>query len=738
MGFLPLMLLCGCAQRFSAKVTVEPEAAEVHGQVYGGQQPVAGATIQMYAVGTTGDGSNAIPLIASPVTSDANGSFNISNTYTCPSTQYGDVYLVATSGNPGLSAGTNNTAIAMMAALGPCANLTSSSLININELTTVAAVWSLGSFMTSYNAIGSGVVDALSLSNAFTLAAELVSTATGTAPGSTAASVPVAELNTLADILSGCVNTAGGTSGDGSACGTLFLNTTPGGGTAPTNISAAALNMMNNPTLNVANLYGLATSTSPFQPTLTSAPSNFTVSTAPATIATIYPATTWNDTNGNPIEVHGGSMVWVASRSLYYWVGEADDNSNNFSGINCYSSPNLTTWTFVGDVLPPQSSGDLVATNVVQRPKLLYNAATSTYVMWMHIDNPGYTLNHAGVATSSTPCGTYTYLGSSKPMGVSSFDIGAFEDTDGSAYLMSSRNGVGVSIYKLSSNYQSVASTVIGASFGNFEGESMMKIGGTYYILFSHETGWSANDDEYATATSLAGPWSGLNDFAPAGTLTYRSQTSWIMSIPGTLGTVYVYMGDRWVGSNLPTSTYMWLPLTVNGTSVSATYYDPWYLNVTDGLWSSPSGSIMNGTYVMTSVNSGQAIDDPAQSTTAGKDMEQYTVNNGANQQWTLNNMGNNVVTLTNSASGYLLDVSGASTAGGALVDQYPANSSTGNAGTNQQWNIISLGSGHYELTNVNSGLALEVVGGSKTVGAGIDQNPYGSNAWQQWVFQAP
>jgi hypothetical protein len=142
---------------------------------------------------------------------------------------------------------------------------------------------------------------------------------------------------------------------------------------------------------------------------------------------------------------------------------------------------------------------------------------------------------------------------------------------------------------------------------------------------------------------------------------------------------------------------------------------------------------IPNGTYVITSVNSGLALDDPGSSTVSGEDMNQATVTDGTNQQWTVNNLGNNVITLTNGASGDLLDVDGASKANGALVDQYPAN---GNA--NQQWNVVSLGSGNYELTSVNSGLALDVVGGSKTNGAGIDQYPYQGNAWQQWVFQTP
>ena len=43
--------------------------SQYSGSVHGGQQPVVGATIQLYTVGTTADGSAATPLLTSTVTS---------------------------------------------------------------------------------------------------------------------------------------------------------------------------------------------------------------------------------------------------------------------------------------------------------------------------------------------------------------------------------------------------------------------------------------------------------------------------------------------------------------------------------------------------------------------------------------------------------------------------------------------------------------------------------------------
>ncbi len=50
----------------------------MQGHVLGGQQPITGATLQLYAAGTQGIGSKATPLLATPVASDENGAFAIS------------------------------------------------------------------------------------------------------------------------------------------------------------------------------------------------------------------------------------------------------------------------------------------------------------------------------------------------------------------------------------------------------------------------------------------------------------------------------------------------------------------------------------------------------------------------------------------------------------------------------------------------------------------------------------
>jgi hypothetical protein len=294
-------LLTGCSSTPSVERVNTPGAA-FQGHVQGGQQPVTGSTLQLYAVGTTGDAATATPLLNRTVTtsdgsntndSNANagnnnnalpaGAFTITGDYTCPAGTT-EVYLVATGGNPGLGSGTNNKAISMMAALGQCGQLGSSTYVFVDEVTTVGSIAALYPYMTGYATVGSGTSDAAAFASAFSQVNEFTNTSTGLAPG---AALPAGyyasstEINTLADIVAACINSAGGTAGDGTACGTLFNLTKPTGGTAATDVVSSLVQLLKNPAQNTAAIFNIGTSFGPFQPTLTSAPSTWSLLIVP-------------------------------------------------------------------------------------------------------------------------------------------------------------------------------------------------------------------------------------------------------------------------------------------------------------------------------------------------------------------------------------------------------------------------------------------------------------------------
>ncbi|KAG8751488.1 hypothetical protein FRC12_012426 [Ceratobasidium sp. 428] len=293
----------------------------------------------------------------------------------------------------------------------------------------------------------------------------------------------------------------------------------------------------------------------------------------------IVPGATWTASGTNQhIQAHGGGII--KEGSTYYLIGENKLNGSAFQSVNCYSSTNLVEWKYVGALLTLQGSGDLGPSRVVERPKVIYNSSTKQYVMYMHIDSSNYGEAKVGVATGSSVCGTYSYRGSFQPLGFQSRDMGLYKDTDGQAYLLTEDRANGLRIDKLSADYLSVVSNVYTWA-QKYEAPAVIKSSsGVYFMFASQLTGWDTNDNMYSTSTSLSGPWSAWKTFAPAGTRTYDSQTTFVLPI----GNSFMYMGDRWFSNNLMRSSYIWLPLSISGTTASIpNNYLNWVVDVNSG-----------------------------------------------------------------------------------------------------------------------------------------------------------
>jgi hypothetical protein len=318
------LFILGCGAGSPAKIPMA--GPKLQGNVQAVQQPVAGSTIRLYAAGTSGYGAGALSLLTAPVSTDASGAFSITGQYTCP-TASSQLYIVATGGNPGLGTPTNNASLALMAALGPCSlhgnqyTLDPNSFININEVTTVASVYALAGFIDpATSQIGASASNSIGIANAFKTVSNLVNIATGQSLATTPAgngTVPQTEINTLADIIAPCVNS----SGSGSECAALFAAATPSGGTAPTNTLQAVFNIATHPAQQVGGLYGLFSPTSPFQPTLPSAPNDWTVTVNYRGSELAQPLGVSIDSLGN---------VWIANDpgSVVKW----SSNGANLSG----------------------------------------------------------------------------------------------------------------------------------------------------------------------------------------------------------------------------------------------------------------------------------------------------------------------------------------------------------------------------------------------------------------------
>ena len=308
------------------------------------------------------------------------------------------------------------------------------------------------------------------------------------------------------------------------------------------------------------------------------------------------PGEVWRDTDSNPIQAHGGGVLFCDG--VYYWYGEHKGGKTTYEpttglsridvvGVSCYSSKNLYDWKYEGLALPANKTDpehDLYTKKVVERPKVIYNETTKKYVMWMHVDNEDYSFACAGIAVSDAPTGPFAYVGSIRPNSAESWDMTLFKDSDREAYLIraSCHNSANsferrsewddtLRISELTEDYLNVRDESITLCVNRYrEAPAVFTRGGKYYLITSGCTGWNPNEAEYAVADHMMGPWKSMGNpcIGEGSEKTFCSQSTFVLPVGGMEG-AYIFLADRWNESDLSDSRYVWLPIRFDGDSIS-------------------------------------------------------------------------------------------------------------------------------------------------------------------------
>ena len=292
---------------------------------------------------------------------------------------------------------------------------------------------------------------------------------------------------------------------------------------------------------------------------------------------TLEPGTVWRDTDGEAINAHGGGLLH--HEGTYYWYGEIKKGPTRMvpdlgweayrveaQGVSCYSSRDLTNWKNEETVLPAEAEDlnhDLHTSKVIERPKVIYNASTKQFVMWMHLDNQTYSYARAGVAVSASPTGPFTYRGSVRPNGNESRDMTVFQDDDGQAYLIyTTDNNQAVRACALSEDYLSPTANDERILNQSREAPAVFKYQQRYYLITSGVSGWNPNEAAWAVADSILGTWQvgGNPCVGPGADRTFGAQNTFVMPLPDQPDT-FLFMADRWEKTDLVDSRYLWLPL---------------------------------------------------------------------------------------------------------------------------------------------------------------------------------
>ncbi len=277
-------------------------------EVRSGQQPVAGASIQLYEADLTSYTGTSAARLPNPLITGSDGSYTASTVLVC--NPHSLFYLVATGGNAGSG---DDPAIALVTAVGHCEALATSTIV-LNEATTVASAYALSGFMSSLTSVsanatvgtnGGTVLARTGITNAFDLVHNLVDIHTGVTLATTPAgngTVPQAKLNSLANLLAACIESPNFSS---TPCTGLNTNAPSAAGTPPADTTQAILNIAHNPGANIAAIAALLPA-APYTPALTGPPNDLTLSIIYAgTVATDYQA----------LAADNGGHIWVASSS---------------------------------------------------------------------------------------------------------------------------------------------------------------------------------------------------------------------------------------------------------------------------------------------------------------------------------------------------------------------------------------------------------------------------------------
>jgi beta-xylosidase len=286
------------------------------------------------------------------------------------------------------------------------------------------------------------------------------------------------------------------------------------------------------------------------------------------------------DNTGYPVNAHGAGILY--HNGIYYLFGEIkggntwlvpnqkwEDYRVPAGGVSCYSSTDLKQWKYEGVALAPivgDTTKDLDTSRVIERPKVIYNAKTKEFVMWMHIDKKDYSYSRAGIAISDKPTGPYLYVGSLRPNNQMARDITLFQDEDGKAYIIySSQNNKTMQVCQLSKDYLSPTQKFSRILVGRKrEAPALFKKNGRYYLITSACTGWAPNAASYASSNSIFGPYAEYGNpcQGPGASKTFNAQGTFVFAVQNKPGD-FIFMADRWNKLDLPNSDYLWMHLKV-------------------------------------------------------------------------------------------------------------------------------------------------------------------------------
>ncbi|RKH08954.1 chitinase [Corallococcus sp. CA053C] len=153
-----------------------------------------------------------------------------------------------------------------------------------------------------------------------------------------------------------------------------------------------------------------------------------------------------------------------------------------------------------------------------------------------------------------------------------------------------------------------------------------------------------------------------------------------------------------------------------------------------NAIYSVAQGTGTTGAYRLVNKASGRCVDISGPSTADGAIIHQWTCHTGPSQQWTMEATDSGYYRFVSRYSGKALDVKDVSTTDGAGLQQWSYS-----GGANQQFKPVALGNGYHRLEARHSGKVLDVTGclGGSGDGTLLQQWTWSNNDCQQFRLEA-
>jgi len=285
------------------------------------------------------------------------------------------------------------------------------------------------------------------------------------------------------------------------------------------------------------------------------------LSSVPATYDSFRPGKEWRDTEGHPIQAHGGSIIKVGD--TYWWYGENKERTDGKGeiwhwGMRAYSSTDLYNWKNEGIIIPPDlddPKSPLHPHAYADRPHILYNERTRKFVCWIKVmQDPEQTMT---LLTSDSIKGPWTRVRAGlRPCGLYAGDFDLVKSPDGRAFAYFERPHVELVAAELTDDYLDAKThksyfPLARPPFTR-EAPAYFHYAGRHYLLTSGTTGYWPNPSEFAVADDYLGPWKRLCNACPTdkSETSFHAQFSSVFKVPGKKD-LYIALGDRWIPSQM-------------------------------------------------------------------------------------------------------------------------------------------------------------------------------------------